>query len=82
MRKTCSDAGMDSIAFISFTTDIEHEFGLSLDQDTVIQLSEMSFDDIVREARGETNKLAQGQTVEIELSFFRSRCAKSSVYRD
>jgi len=67
--KNLFDAGMDSIAFISFTTDIEHEFGLSLDQDTVIQLSEMSFDDIVREARGESNKLAQGQTVEIELSF-------------
>ena len=44
------DAGMDSIAFISFTTDIEHEFGMSLDQDTVIQLSEMSFDEIVAEA--------------------------------
>ena len=61
---------MDSIAFISFTTDIEHQFGMSLDQDTVIQLSEMSFDDIVREARGETNKLSPGQVDEPELSVF------------
>jgi acyl carrier protein len=64
------DAGMDSIAFISFTTDIEHQFGMSLDQDTVIQLSEMSFDDIVKEARGETSKLAQEQADEPELSLF------------
>jgi amino acid adenylation domain-containing protein len=55
------DAGMDSLAFISVTTDIEHRFGLALDQDTVIQLSEMSFDDIVREARGETRRLKAGQ---------------------
>jgi len=64
------DAGMDSISFISFTTDVEHQFAISLDQDTVIQLSEMSFDDIVKEARGETNKLTPGQVDEIKLSFF------------
>ncbi len=64
------DAGMDSIAFISFTTDIEQQFGMSLDQDTVIQLSEMSFDDIVKEARGETSKLAPGQNDEPELGLF------------
>lgn len=58
------DAGMDSIAFISFTTDIEHEFGLSLDQDTVIQLSEMSFDEIVAEASGQTRKLVPGRSGE------------------
>jgi acyl carrier protein len=68
--KNLFDAGMDSIAFISFTTDIEHEFGMELDQDTVIQLSEMSFDDIAREARGETSKLAPGQPDEVRLSFF------------
>lgn len=64
------DAGMDSIAFISFTTDIEHRFGLTLDQDTVIQLSEMSFDEIVAEASGETHRLTPGQSGEPELSFF------------
>jgi acyl carrier protein len=64
------DAGMDSIAFISFTTDIEHEFDMALDQDTVIQLSEMSFDDIVSEVRGETNRLSPGQADAEKLSFF------------
>ena len=68
--KNLFDAGMDSIAFISFTTDIEHQFGMSLDQDTVIQLSEMSFDDITREARGETNRLSPGQADELALSLF------------
>lgn len=52
------DAGMDSLAFVSVTTEVEHSLGLSLDQDTVIVLSEMSFDEIVREARGETHLLA------------------------
>lgn len=66
--KNLFDAGMDSIAFISFTTDVEHEFGLTLDQDTVIQLSEMSFDDIVREVRGETSKLTPGQSDDVQLS--------------
>lgn len=64
------DAGMDSLAFISVTTEIEHHFGLSLDQDTVIQLSEMSFDDIVKEARGDTQRLVPGRSDEGELSFF------------
>ncbi|MDJ0907200.1 MAG: non-ribosomal peptide synthetase [Woeseiaceae bacterium] len=63
------DAGMDSIAFISFTTDVEHEFGLTLDQDTVIQLSEMSFADIVAEVRGETSVLMPGQADEAPPSF-------------
>ncbi len=64
------DAGMDSIAFISFTTDVEHEFGLTLDQDTVIQLSEMSFDAIVAEVRGETSVLTPGRADEAPPSFF------------
>jgi amino acid adenylation domain-containing protein len=58
--KNLFDAGMDSLAFIAVTTDVEHRLGLSLDQDTVIQLAEMSFDEIVREARGETHRLTQG----------------------
>jgi len=62
------DAGMDSIAFISFTTDVENQFAMSLDQDTVIQLSEMSFDEIVSEARGEANKLTPGQVDEARTS--------------
>ena len=68
--KDLFDAGMDSLAFISLTTEIEHKFGLSLDQDTVIQLSEMSFDDIVKEARGETRRLVKGSFDEDALSFF------------
>jgi len=68
--KNLFDAGMDSLAFISVTTDIEHQFGMTLDQDTVIQLSEMSFNDIVKEARGETSLLAAGQSDEGQLSLF------------
>ena len=64
------DAGMDSLAFISVTTEIEHSLGLSLDQETVIQLSEMSFHDIVKEARGETHRLTAGQSDEGQLSLF------------
>lgn len=52
------DAGMDSLAFVSVTTEIEHTLGLVLDQDTVILLAEMSFDEIVAEAQGKTNRLA------------------------
>jgi acyl carrier protein len=62
-------AGIDSLSFISVTSDIEHEFGLSLDQDTVVQLSEMSFDEIVREACGETNRLSAGQNGAEKLPF-------------
>jgi amino acid adenylation domain-containing protein len=62
--KNLFDAGMDSLAFISVTTELEHHFDLSLDQDTVIHLSEMSFDDIVKEVRGETKRLAAGQSAE------------------
>ena len=64
------DAGMDSLAFISVTTEIEHHFGMSLDQDTVIQLSEMSFDDIVMEARGETQRFVAGQSDEGKVTLF------------
>ena len=70
------DAGMDSIAFISFTTDVEHEFGLALDQDTVIQLSEMSFDQIVAEVRGETSVLSPGQADEAQAELKKELMAK------
>ncbi len=52
------DAGVDSLAFVSITTEIEHSLGLSLDQDTVIVLAGMSFDEIVSEAQGKTNRLS------------------------
>jgi amino acid adenylation domain-containing protein len=52
------DAGMDSLAFVSVTTEIEHSLGLSLNQDTVILLAEMSFDEIVSEAQGKTRRLS------------------------
>jgi len=51
------DAGMDSLAFVSVTTEIEHSLGLSLDQDNVILLAEMSFQEIVKEAQGKTHRL-------------------------
>lgn len=56
--KNLFDAGMDSLAFVSVTTEIEHTLGLVLDQDSVILLAEMSFDEIVAEAQGKTNRLA------------------------
>lgn len=55
--KNLFDAGMDSLAFVSVTTEIEHSLGLQLDQDTVILLAEMSFDEIVAEAQGRTRRL-------------------------
>ncbi len=68
--KNLFDAGMDSLAFISVTTEIERSFGMTLDQDTVILLSEMSFDEIVREARGETQRLRAGQDDAEQLSLW------------
>lgn len=66
--KTLFEAGMDSLAFVSVTTEIEHSLGLSLDQDTVITLSEMSFDEIVKEAQGKTNRLSASQIDDEKLS--------------
>jgi acyl carrier protein len=57
------DAGMDSLAFVSVTTEIEHTLGLALDQESVILLAEMSFADIVAEAQGRTNRL---ETAEVD----------------
>ena len=67
--RTLFAAGMDSLAFVSVTTEIEHSLGLSLDQDTVITLSEMSFDEIVAEAQGKTNRLAVSTVDDESLSF-------------
>ncbi|MGI9201340.1 MAG: non-ribosomal peptide synthetase [Woeseiaceae bacterium] len=64
------DAGMDSLAFVSVTTEIEHSLGLSLDQDSVILLAEMSFDEIVAEAQGKTDRLATTEVDDEALSVF------------
>lgn len=56
--KNLFDAGMDSLAFVSVTTEIEHGLRLSLNQDTVILLANMSFDEIVAEAQGKTRRLS------------------------
>lgn len=58
--KNLFDAGMDSLAFTSVTMELEREFGLELDQDAVIQLSAMSFQDIVKEVRGDSTLLKTG----------------------
>ncbi|MEM7431451.1 MAG: non-ribosomal peptide synthetase [Pseudomonadota bacterium] len=57
--KNLFDAGMDSLAFISFTAEVEAEYDIALDQDTVILFSQMSVDDMVAEIRGETHRLAR-----------------------
>lgn len=62
------DAGMDSLAFVSVTTEIEHTLGLALDQDTVILLAEMSFDEIVAEAQGKTHRLTTTEVDDEALS--------------
>ena len=54
---------------INVTTDIEREFGLSIDQDNVVLLAEMSFDEILREACGETRKLGSVDADAERLSF-------------
>jgi hypothetical protein len=43
---TLMAAGMDSLSFISLTAEIERLYGRTLDQDEVVRLSLMSFDDI------------------------------------
>lgn len=68
--KNLFDAGMDSLAFVSVTTEIEHSLGLTLDQDTVIILAEMSFEEIVREAQGKTHRLASAAADDEKLSLF------------
>jgi len=68
--KNLFDAGMDSLAFVSVTTEIEHSLGLTLDQDTVIVLAEMSFAEIVKEAQGKTNRLASVGDDDDALSLF------------
>jgi hypothetical protein len=61
---------MDSLAFVSLTTEIEHSLGLTLDQETVILLAEMSFDDIVKEAQGKTHRLSAAVVEDERLSLF------------
>ena len=63
------DAGVDSLAFVGITTEIEQSLGLSLDQDSVILLAGMSFDEIVLEAQGKTRRLA-APVVDEELTLF------------
>ena len=41
------DAGMDSLAFVSFTMEVERRFGVSIDEATVVHLSEAPFDTLV-----------------------------------
>jgi acyl carrier protein len=68
--KNLFDAGMDSLAFVSVTTEIEHSLGLTLDQETVIILAEMSFEEIVKEAQGKTKRLARVQDDDDALTVF------------
>jgi amino acid adenylation domain-containing protein len=44
---TLMGAGMDSLSFIAFTAEIERLYGRALEQDEVVRLSLLSFDDIV-----------------------------------
>ncbi len=44
---TLMASGMDSLSFVSLTAQIEELFGLELDQEDVVALAEMSFDEMV-----------------------------------
>lgn len=46
------EAGMDSLAFVSFTMEIERRYGITIDQQTVVRLSETPFDALVAELTG------------------------------
>ncbi|MCO8146563.1 amino acid adenylation domain-containing protein [Rhodovulum tesquicola] len=43
------DAGMDSLSFVALTLEIERSWGRHIDQDDVVRLSGLSFDDLVSE---------------------------------
>ena len=43
------DAGMDSLAFVALTMEIERIFSRTIDQDDVVRLSSLSFDQLVSE---------------------------------
>ena len=47
------DAGMDSLAFVALTVEMEELFGIALDHGAVMELASMPFDRIVREVRGD-----------------------------
>ena len=46
------EAGMDSLAFVSFTMEVERRYGITIDQQTVVRLSETPFDALVAELTG------------------------------
>jgi amino acid adenylation domain-containing protein len=46
------EAGIDSLAFTGLTVELERRFGVSLDQEQVVRLSALSFDEILRELGG------------------------------
>jgi amino acid adenylation domain-containing protein len=50
--ETLMAAGMDSLSFISLTAEIERLYGRTLDQEEVVRLSLLSFDDIVTHLEG------------------------------
>lgn len=47
------DAGMDSLAFVALTAEMEELFGIALDHRAVVELATMPFDRIAREVRGD-----------------------------
>lgn len=55
------EAGMDSLAFVALTAEMEDRFGISLDQRAVLELSSMSFDRIARELRGDRGPWASAR---------------------
>ncbi len=51
---TLMSAGVDSLSFVNLTMDIEETLNISLEQDRVVALSEMSFHEILADVFGET----------------------------
>src|SRR5690606_15064714 len=57
--KNLIDAGMDSLSFVRFTVALEEQFGLRLDEATVVELSMMPFGDLVARVGLKSDSIVQ-----------------------
>ena len=77
------DAGMDSLAFVSFTMEVERRYGITMNQNSVVRLSETPFDALVAELTEPRRGLA-GLVVHFSLGLrarLRSKTLKTRANR-
>ncbi|WP_435258463.1 non-ribosomal peptide synthetase [Thioclava sp. FR2] len=67
------DAGMDSLAFVALTMELERSFGRTIDQDDVVRLSALSFDQLVAELAPETSVRRAGRAAGLRKVWTRLR---------